>query len=122
MMGKREWDFSGIVWIRDDEIVLSAADEEIAAAVPLEDSVGTVAETREESRSRLRRFRSARTSAALWQRSSISFSSSLKMMRSISGGRSGFRRIGGAGARLRIASVITPWVSPRNGRIPVAIS
>ena len=44
------------------------------------------------------------------------------MTRSRSGGTSGFRRTGGTGARLRIASTIVPVLSPRNGRVPVAVS
>ena len=53
---------------------------------------------------------------------SRSFSSALLMMRSSSGGISGFSRTGAAGARFRMASKITPEVSPRKGSAPVAIS
>src|SRR5262249_39708316 len=69
--------------------------------------------------SRCRRFRSARNSAALWQRTSRSFSKALLMMRSNSAGTSGLRRTGEAGARFKIESKITPEVSPRNGGVPV---
>ena len=44
------------------------------------------------------------------------------MMSSSSGGTSGFSRTGGTGARFRMASKITPELSPRNGSAPVAIS
>ena len=44
------------------------------------------------------------------------------MMRSNSAGTSGFSRTAAVGARLRIASKITPGLSPRNGSVPVAIS
>ena len=44
------------------------------------------------------------------------------MMSSSFGGRSGFIRRGGNGARFRIPSKITPELSPRNGNDPVAIS
>src|SRR5271170_3557354 len=37
-------------------------------------------------------------------------------------GSSGFNRTGATGARFKIASVITPDVSPRNGTAPVDIS
>src|SRR5437870_11187245 len=47
--------------------------------------------------SRLRRLRSARSSAALWQRTSRSFSRVFSMMRWKSGGRFGFKRTGGTG-------------------------
>src|ERR1700690_1080800 len=79
-------------------------------------------EMRPELVSRRRRFRSARISAADWQRRSRSFSSALLITSSSFGGKSGFRRIGGVGARFRIASVITPVVSPRKGSAAVAIS
>src|ERR1700693_5249603 len=72
--------------------------------------------------SRLSRFRSARMSDAFWYRRSRSFSSALLIMSSSFDGRSGFNRTGANGARFRIASVITPDVSPRNGTAPVAIS
>ena len=44
------------------------------------------------------------------------------MTRSSASGTSGFRRTGGTGARLRMASTMIPELSPRNGRVPVAIS
>ena len=68
------------------------------------------------------RLRSARISAAVWQRISRSFSSALLMVSSSFGGSSGFSRIAAVGARFRMASVMTAEVSPRNGRTPVAIS
>src|SRR5215472_18785092 len=61
--------------------------------------------------SRLRRFRSARISAALWQRTSRSFSSALLMIRSSSGGTSGLIRLGRAGVLFRIESKIAADVS-----------
>ncbi len=88
-----------------------------SAAVVLADT-----ELRPELVSRRRRFRSERSSDADWQRISRSFSSALLMTSSSLGGKSGFRRVGGAGARFRIASVTTPVVSPRKGSVPVAIS
>src|SRR5947209_5978442 len=72
--------------------------------------------------SRFRRFRSARISAALWQRTSRSFSRALLMVRSRSAGISGFIRLSGVGALLRIASKMAAVVSPRNGNTPVAVS
>src|ERR1700678_4619525 len=44
------------------------------------------------------------------------------MISSSFGERSGFSRTGGTGMRFRIASAITPAVSPRYGRTPVDIS
>jgi hypothetical protein len=67
-------------------------------------------------------LRSARSSAALWQRNSRSFSSVLLMIASSCDGSSEFRRIGAIGARFRMASKITAEVSPRKGSEPVAIS
>ena len=72
--------------------------------------------------SRSRRLRSALSSAADWQRVSRSFSSALSMTSSSLGGTPGFKRTGATGARFRIASKITPDVSPRKGSIPVHIS
>ena len=69
-----------------------------------------------------KRCRSARISAAPWYRSVRSFSSALSMIRSSSGGKSGFSRTAGTGARFKIASEITPGLSPRKGSVPVAIS
>ena len=50
------------------------------------------------------------------------FSRHLSMMRSSSAGKSGFRRTGGTGARLRMESKMIAVLSPRNGSLPVAIS
>ena len=75
-----------------------------------------------DSISRFNRFRSALSSAALWHRSSRSFSSALLMIRSNSGGISGFKRTEATGLRFRIASKITADVSPRKGSEPVVIS
>ena len=44
------------------------------------------------------------------------------MISSSRGGKSGFTLLGGSGARFRMASKITPDVSPRYGGRPVAIS
>src|SRR4029077_14691781 len=62
-----------------------------------------IAAARPVSVSRLRRCRSVRMSAACWARRLRSFSSAFEMMSSSLGGRSGFRRMGGVGARSRIA-------------------
>jgi hypothetical protein len=67
-------------------------------------------------------WRSARRSEACWYRSFRSFSSARLMMSSSFWGRSGFNRIGEIGSRFIIDSKITPEVSPRNGKVPVAIS
>src|SRR4029077_19245024 len=75
-----------------------------------------------ESVSLFRRCSSARISEACWYRNSRSFSSARLMIRSSSGGKSGFSRTGAAGERLRIASKIVAVLSPRNGNAPVAIS
>ena len=72
--------------------------------------------------SRFRRLRSALSSAADWQRISRSFSRALLMTSSSFAGTPGFKRTGATGARFRIASKITPEVSPRKGSIPVHIS
>src|SRR6202030_498611 len=83
---------------------------------------GTGMGERPELESRLRRSRSARISAALWQRRLGSFSRALLMSSSSLGGKSGFNLSGGAGARFKMASKIIPDVSPRNGSTPVDIS
>src|SRR6202007_2297621 len=75
-----------------------------------------------DSESRRSRFKSDRTSAALWERKARSFSRHLLTISSRCGGRSGFKRSGGAGGRLRMASKMTAEVSPRKGTAPVAIS
>jgi len=72
--------------------------------------------------SRFSRFRSARISAADWQRMSLSFSRALLMIRSSSAGTSGFSRTGATGACSRIALKISAEVSPRKGSVPVHIS
>ena len=72
--------------------------------------------------SRFSRFRSARTSAADWQRTSRSFSSALWMISSSLGGVAGLIRTGGTGARFRIESNIASFVAPGNGSTPVHIS
>src|SRR5216684_2405834 len=81
-------------------------------------SAGLVSDTtavRDESIDRFNRFRSARNSAAVWQRRSRSFSKALLIVSSSFTGSSGLSRVAVVGARLRIASVITAEVSPRNG-------
>src|SRR5260221_4942791 len=62
--------------------------------------------------SRRRRLRSARSSAADWQRRSRSFSSPLLMMRSSSAGAAGLRRAVAGGVRGRMQSKIAAEVSP----------
>src|SRR5215831_17653460 len=63
-----------------------------------------------ESVSRLRRFRSARSSPALWQRSSRSFSSALLMISSSLAGISAFNRTEGASNCSQEYSHIYPYV------------
>src|SRR6202049_4149048 len=90
-----------------------------------DDSAGLVSATtdvRDESIERFCRFRSARSSAAVWQRKSRSFSKALLIVSSSFTGSSGLSRVTVVGARLRMASVMTAEVSPRNGATPVAIS
>ncbi len=70
---------------------------------------------RPESESRFSRCKSVRISAALWYRSFLSFSRALLMTSSSFAEMSGFSRTGATGLRFRIASVITPEVSPRKG-------
>src|SRR5215469_1531549 len=82
----------------------------------------SLANTFPELESRFRRFKSARISAALWQRTSRSFSRALLIIRSNSDGISGFTLLGGAGVLFRIASKIAADVSPRKGSTPVALS
>src|SRR5450759_4799517 len=72
--------------------------------------------------SRFSRFKSARSSAADWQRMSRSFSRALLMIRSSSAGTSGFSRTGATGPYSRIALKISAEVSPRKGSVPVHIS
>src|SRR5579863_3668926 len=104
--------FFSIGTVPDDANLVD--DEDCAASV--------ITDVREESSERLNRLRSARSSAADWQRISRSFSRALLMISSSLGGSPGFRRTAAVGCRLRIASVITAEVSPWNGRTPVAIS
>src|ERR1700690_3188503 len=116
--------------LRDSETVFVAdgVEDDVAddvATEPLPEvgpDASATTDVRDESSERWSRFRSARISAAVWQRISRSFSSALLMMSSSFCGRSGFKRVGAAGTRLRIASVTTAEVSPRNGAEPVAIS
>ena len=70
---------------------------------------------RPESRSRLRRFRSARSSAAVWQRRSGSFSSVLSRMPSSATGRRGLSSFAGAGVECRMPSKMSADVAPENG-------
>jgi hypothetical protein len=76
----------------------------------------------DESVSRFNRFKSARSSAALWQRNSRSFSKALFKMTSNCGGNPGLSWTSDAGTLFRIASKITADVVPENGCLPVAIS
>ena len=68
--------------------------------------------------SRFKRFRSARSSAALWQRSSRSFSRALFRMVSSWGGRPGFNWDDGVGTLFRIASKMTAEVVPEKRLSP----
>src|SRR5208282_231720 len=79
-------------------------------------------EVRDDSIERCTRFRSARSSPAVWHRRSRSFSSALLIVSSSFTGSCGRSRVAVVGVRFRIASVITAEVSPRNGTTPVAIS
>src|SRR5437762_1227450 len=92
--------------------VLVANELEEAAGAPLAANLPELV-------SRLSLFRSARISAALWQRTSRSFSNALLMVRSRSAGTSGLIRLSGVGALSRMASKIAAVVSPRNGNTPV---
>src|SRR5271165_3055472 len=73
------------------------------------------------SLSLLKRFRSERNSAALWYRTSRSFSSALLMIRSSSGDSLGLKCVRETGAVFRIAEKIIPAVSPSNGRLLATI-
>src|ERR1700690_3213718 len=104
---------------------LTLADELIpdkADADEVDPAVSATVDVRDESSERFNRFRSARISAAVWQRMSRSFSVALLMISSSLTGTSGLSRVAATGVRLRIASVMTAEVSPRNGKTPVAIS
>src|SRR5580692_1775917 len=101
---------------------VAAVDVTAVTADPDDPPVSATVEVRDESSDRFNRFRSARISAAVWQRSSRSFSIALLMISSSLTGSTALIRVGGTGARLRMASVMTAEVSPRNGKTPVAIS
>src|SRR5277367_4097293 len=77
---------------------------------------------REESVSRFSRFKSPRSSAAVWYRRSRSFSIDLPMISSSFGGRFGFNVDGASGERFKMASKITAEVFPTNAARPVPIS
>ena len=66
--------------------------------------------------------RSARTSEALWLRSSRSFSSDVRMIRSRPAGIWGLCCEGRSGGSSMMASKTSTMLLPRNGRSPVAIS
>ena len=68
--------------------------------------------------SRLSRSRSARISAALWQRRFTSFSSALLMRSSSRWRQIRIQSQWKTGARFRMPSKIIPEVSPRNGNAP----
>ena len=71
---------------------------EMAALADEEEWASSVTtEVREESMERLRRLRSARSSAAVWQRMSRSFSKDLLMISSSFVGTSGTRRVAAVG-------------------------
>src|SRR5271167_2612237 len=101
-----------------------AAEVDPTEPAPDEDdsAVSATVEVRDESIERFNRFRSARISAAVWQRMSRSLSIALLIISSSLTGISGFSRVGTVGVRLRMASVMTAEVSPRKGKTPVAIS
>src|SRR5882724_10248442 len=77
--------------------------------------------TEPETSWRRSRFRSTSRSLAVWYLSSRAFSSALPMIRSSSGGTSGFSLAGGFGVSRRMPSKMTAAVSPRNGALPVTI-
>ena len=116
----------------DDEGVTPGAEPDVgpgcgaATCELLSRTTATVPElataTRPVSVSRFSRNNSERMSEACWYRSSRSFSSARLMMSSSLGGRSGFNRNGGSGARFMMPSKMMPELSPRNGKVPVAIS
>src|SRR5713226_7669142 len=85
------------------------------AALKAGTAAAIMAAERLESVSRFKRFRSARSSAALWYRSSESFSSDLLMTRSNSSGDSGFRRMGEMGALCKMESKTATEVVPVKG-------
>ena len=86
------------------------------------EGAATLAVARAESISLVSRFKSARSSAAVWQRSSRSFSRAVLMISSSLAGRPGFKLRGEVGVRPNMAWKITPAVFPKNGCWPVAIS
>ena len=92
----------------------------ILVALPIEGAA--IVDRRPDSLSRFSRFKSARTSAACWYRTSRSFSRALAMIRSSSSGTCGLLWRADVGSRFRIASWITPVVRPENACWPVAIS
>src|SRR5579863_6221868 len=69
-------------------------------------AVSPTVEVRDESSDRFNRFRSARISPAVWQRSSRSFSIALLIISSSFIGTSALIFVGGTGVRLRMASVM----------------
>ena len=93
-----------------------------ALGAPLGSTTPIAAAVGPESESRFSRCKSVRISAALWYRSFRSFSSAFMKISSSFGGTSGLSRTGATGARFKIASAITPELSPRKGMRPVAIS
>src|SRR5580700_8246182 len=97
-------------------------DDDVRVATESLGAFSVTTEVLDDSSDLFSRFRSARNSPAVWQRRSRSFSSALLMVSSNFTGRSGRRRVVVVGVRLRIASVMTAEVSPRNGTTPVAIS
>ncbi len=102
---------------------LRASRFELIPEPPTSDSPAVVSGVpRPEPVSRFNRFRSERSSEAVWQRSSRSFSSALLIISSSLGGTSQFRRTADTGERSRIALKMRPDVSPRKGTLPVHIS
>src|SRR5579863_1909968 len=111
------WRAAAVIW----ELVVAAGAIEAEAgdlgfdpegrAMAVSPLFSGAAPIRAESRSRLRRLRSPRNSAAVWQRRSRSFSRSLSMTSCSLGGRAGLIWVGGAGLRSRMPLKITASVA-----------
>ena len=91
-----------------------AASLDVIGALCTSGATFPAAATGADCESRLRRFKSARSSAAVWQRSSRSFSRAVLMISSSLPGRPGFKLRGDVGVRSNMAWKITPGVFPEN--------
>src|SRR5947209_677130 len=98
------------------------AEEELAGVdATLSDESVRPTRSEEDPDPRLIRFKSARNSAADWQRRSASFSRHLSTTSFMAGGSNGFKSVGGAGSFWRIAWKMTAEVAPSKGSRPVDI-